>query len=240
MEIINLDSPNIIVVKNFLSDQECDDILKVKDFSEELWNLDFDQNYPKEDEVGPVLWPAISQWQGMCINITAKHFYERYGLEESYYISLAERIKGIVYAKYGADIIPEQYLINRWRVGRDQAPHLDYFMHDEEGHDYDMLARNNLPKDYLMSFEERFQTKHFSSLIYLNEDYKGGELWFPQYDGLTITPEKGMLVAFRGDENTLHGVKMVTEGIRYTVSLFWTDRSKVPSNFTLGNGPSML
>jgi len=67
-----------------------------------------------------------------------------------------------------------------------------------------------------------FQTKHYSSLIYLNDDYEGGELYFPEYD-FAIKPEVGTLICFRGDENTLHGVKKVTDGIRYTISLFWED-----------------
>lgn len=227
MEIINLKAPDVIIIKNFISDEECDEILKVKNFSETLWDLDFNQNYPKEKDVDPVLWQSITQWKGMSVNITFDHFYSRYDLNKDYYTDLSKKIKDIVSKRYDANLIPEQYLINRWRVGRDQRPHLDYFIEEEGEHDYEMLEKHNLPKSFLTSFEKRFQTKHFSSLLYLNEDYTGGELWFPQHDNFTITPEKGMLVCFRGDEDTLHGVKMVTEGIRYTVSLFFTDKDKI-------------
>lgn len=163
----------------------------------------------------------------MCVNFTHDSFYERYPIDKSFYKDLENRTKLITEDKFKVKVKTEQYLINRWRVGREQAPHLDYFISDEGHHDYEMLANNNISKKYLESFEGRFQTKHFSSLIYLNNDYDGGEIWFPQYNDFSIKPEPGMLVTFKGDENTLHGVKMVTSGIRYTVSIFWTDLNKV-------------
>jgi hypothetical protein len=227
MKQIDLEKPNIRIVKNFINKQEIDKILEAKNFSEDLWGLDFKVNYPKEEETDPVLWPSIKQWDGMCVNFTHDRFYERYPIDKSFYKDLENRTKLITEDKFKAKVKTEQYLVNRWRVGRDQAPHLDYFISDEGHHDYDMLSNNNISKKYLESFEGRFQTKHFSSLIYLNNDYDGGEIWFPQYNGFSIKPEPGMLVTFKGDEKTLHGVKMVTSGTRYTVSIFWTDLSKV-------------
>ena len=47
MEIIDHFSPNIRIIKDFLSKNECQDILKVKDLSEDLWSLDYNLNYPK-------------------------------------------------------------------------------------------------------------------------------------------------------------------------------------------------
>jgi hypothetical protein len=225
--IIDFKKPNIRIINNFLTDEECDKILSVKSFSENLWSLDFDINYPKEKDVDPALWPSITQWDGMCINFTNLEFYERYKLDKEYFENLAKRMKPHTEEKFNVtNLLKEQYLINRWRIGREQAPHLDYFLENERDHDYEMLAKNNIPKDWLKSFEGRFQTKHYSTLIYLNDDYVGGELWFPQYENFTIKPKKGMLVTFQGDENTLHGVKAVTEGTRYTISMFWTDPLK--------------
>ena len=227
MKIIKFEEPKITIVEDFLSQEECDYFLRVKDYSEELWGLDFQLNYPKEHETHEDLWPSILQWDGMCVNITRKDFYSRYDLDGDILDSLASRIKDIVADTFNPNIKIEQYLINRWRLGRGQAPHLDYFDSTEEGHDYEMLAMNNLPKAYLDTFEEKFQTKHYSSLVYLNEDYLGGELYFPQYPDIMIKPKPGTLILFSGNENTLHGVKEVDQGIRYTISIFWTDLAKV-------------
>ncbi len=51
----------------------------------------------------------------------------------------------------------------------------------------------------------------------------------PQHE-FEIRPEPGMLIAFKGDENHLHGVKKVTEGIRYTWSVFWTSTQWAVNN----------
>jgi hypothetical protein len=223
MEIIDKTSPNIRIVKKFLSKSECEEILKVKSFSEELWSLDYDVNYPKPKDVADNLQYSVSQWDGMCINITHEGFAERYGLDPAYYDTLAKRIQVHMSERFQVETLKtEQYLINRWRIGREQTPHLDYFYEEEPGHDYEKLAANNIPKDFLDTFGKMFQTKHYSSLIYLNEDYAGGELYFPEHN-FSIKPEVGTLICFKGDENTLHGVKKVESGTRYTISLFWED-----------------
>lgn len=232
-EVVDLENPNIRIVKNFISKEEAEKILQVATWSEDLWSIDYELNYPKPNDIAENLRHSVSQWDGMCINITHDHFYERYPIEKKYYLDLAEKIKFHVSDRFKVSTIKkEQYLINRWRPGRDQAPHLDYFYEEEDGHDYDMLSTNNIPPEFLKNFGKMFQTKHFSSLIYLNDDYAGGELWFPQYDSYTIKPEIGDLIVFRGDEKTLHGVKAVQSGIRYTISLFWEDteyKSKINS-----------
>jgi hypothetical protein len=223
-EVIDLYSPNIRIVKNFLTKDEVDKILEVKNFSEDLWRLDYIQNYPKIEDVAENLRWAVAQWDGMCINVTHDDWYKRYNLDQSYYLNLSERIKFHIEERFNVSTLrKEQYLINRWRPGREQTPHLDYFYEEEANHDYEMLSMNNIPKEFLDTFGKMFQTKHLSSLIYLNDDYEGGELWFPQYDNYSIKPEVGTLILFRGDENTLHGVKKVESGIRYTISLFWED-----------------
>jgi hypothetical protein len=222
-QIIDYDKPKIRVVKNFLTKEQCDYILQVKDMSEELWALDYNINYPKGDQVAKNLQYSVSQWDGMCINITEPGFAERYGLSKGFYQALSDKIKEQMILGFNVETLkPEQYLINRWRPGREQQPHIDFFYEEEPNHDYDKLSKHNLTKDFLDTFGKMFQKKHYSSLIYLNDDYVGGELYFPEYDFIT-KPEVGTLICFQGDEDALHGVKKVESGIRYTVSLFWED-----------------
>lgn len=59
-----------------------------------------------------------------------------------------------------------------------------------------------------------------SGLIYLNEDYKGGELHFPKED-LKIKPKIGSVVIFPSNFLFLHKVMPVTEGERYSVVAFF-------------------
>ena len=58
------------------------------------------------------------------------------------------------------------------------------------------------------------------SLFYLNDDYEGGELYFPLQD-VKFKPKKGAAYFFPGDKNYIHGVTEIKSGIRYTCPFFW-------------------
>ena len=63
----------------------------------------------------------------------------------------------------------------------------------------------------------------YSALLYLsdyNVDFTGGEISFPKQD-MTILPEKGMLVFFRGDLDHPHEVSIITGGSRYAIIMFF-------------------
>lgn len=222
IEIIHVSSPNIIIVKNFLNKQDIEKIMSTSKWSEDIWEIDFKINYPKQEDMPENIWSAIKRWDGMCINISRKN--KEYDLDYNFYDKVSDDIKGYVSQKFNVDNLRrEQYLINRWRIGRQQSPHLDYFIEDDRDHDYEMLAGYGLDKNSIDSFKKSFKTKHYSSLVYLNDDYEGGELYFPQHDNYAIKPEPGTLVCFKGDDENLHGVKEITEGTRYTLSMFWED-----------------
>jgi hypothetical protein len=59
---------------------------------------------------------------------------------------------------------------------------------------------------------------HVSTLIYLNDNYEGGEIYFPGHD-LEIKPKAGMFITFPGNPNYVHGVHAASEN-RYTLSMF--------------------
>jgi hypothetical protein len=61
---------------------------------------------------------------------------------------------------------------------------------------------------------------HFSCLIYLNDNFVGGEIYFPKQD-LKIKPEAGMLIAFPGNKNYKHSVEEFHGSERFALSL-WT------------------
>lgn len=62
--------------------------------------------------------------------------------------------------------------------------------------------------------------------MYLNDDYEGGELWFPLLD-LTIKPEAGDAVFFPSTYIYAHAAKQVTSGTKYAaVTMFdYNDRT---------------
>jgi hypothetical protein len=63
----------------------------------------------------------------------------------------------------------------------------------------------------------------FGFVLYLNEDYEGGGIHYPEYN-TTIQPTTGLLVMHPGD--ILHGVNEVTSGVRYNMTAFGLDASE--------------
>lgn len=213
MEIIDLKEPNVLIIKNFLNKEEIESVLNsLKLVTEEQWHiLSVDEDDP---------------WYGMSLGLSNRpEIQNRYpSINKEFFIEKEEIIKKIIEKKFNEPIIHQLSGINRWRRGRDQQPHIDYFDSSEE-HNFEELQKYNLSKKNLIKFEKkRFNDKHFSSLVYFNDNYSGGELYMPQW-GWEIKPEPGMLICFKGDENHLHGVKMIEDGVRYTWSMFWSKLS---------------
>ena len=85
-------------------------------------------------------------------------------------------------------------------------------------------------KTHIARFSEGFgMHEHFDStkpndiatLIYLNSDYDGGEIYFPAYD-ISIKPNSGDLICFPDTPDFVHGVKPITKGTRYTSPRWFT------------------
>ncbi len=65
----------------------------------------------------------------------------------------------------------------------------------------------------------RVTNRDFSLLIYLNEDFEGGELEF-KYLNCKIAPKQGLLVAFPSDWRYAHAALPVTRGVKHTIVSF--------------------
>lgn len=60
----------------------------------------------------------------------------------------------------------------------------------------------------------------FANVLYINDDFTGGELHFPKID-VTYRPERGALIVFPSADDYLHGVLPVGPGpIRYALPAF--------------------
>lgn len=117
---------------------------------------------------------------------------------------LFQRLKPIVEEFYKVEVVPTGTTIVKWLPGQFQNPHADKELH--EGPDA------GLPND--------FPHYDLSSLFYLNDDYEGGELYFPLQD-VKFKPKKGAAYFFPGDKNYIHGVTEVKGGLRFTCPFFW-------------------
>ena len=118
---------------------------------------------------------------------------------------LFKRLQPIIEDFFKVRVTPTGQTIVRWLPGQFQNPHADKELHD--GPDA------GLPND--------FPWYDLSSLFYLNDDYEGGELYFPLQD-VKFKPKRGAAYFFPGDKYFIHGVTEIKDSIRYTCPFFWT------------------
>lgn len=70
-----------------------------------------------------------------------------------------------------------------------------------------------------------FERSRYAAFVYLNEDFEGGLLKFPDHD-ITVAPKTGLLAVFAGGHKNMHEVTLITKGVRYTLGSFWDDREE--------------
>ncbi len=61
----------------------------------------------------------------------------------------------------------------------------------------------------------------YAAVLYYNDDYVDGEVFFPQHNDLKLRPAPGDLLIFPGTKDYVHGVHPVGEGpVRYVLPAF--------------------
>ncbi len=118
---------------------------------------------------------------------------------------MVARLKIEVDNFFQVDALPTSPAIVRWLPGQLQMPHAD-----KELHEGDNAGK---PND--------FPWYDIAGLFYLNDDYEGGELYFPNQQ-IQFKPKAGGAYFFPGDLNYIHGVTEITSGTRYVIPFFWT------------------
>jgi len=70
----------------------------------------------------------------------------------------------------------------------------------------------------------------YAAIVYLNDDYVDGELFFPKLD-IQLKPKAGTMLFFPGNEEYEHGVKHVGDGqIRYVLVGFIKEKDQYAKN----------
>jgi len=87
------------------------------------------------------------------------------------------------------------------------------------------LDGDELPEHYdgdgSVPAPNRNPKREISSILYLNEDFGGGEISFPN-QGIKLKPKSGMLIIFPATKEFAHSVSKVDFGCRYTIPQFWS------------------
>ena len=91
------------------------------------------------------------------------------------------------------------------------------------GGKYDAHSDNELWDSTIGKWKKTLN-RDFSILIYLNNEYDGGKLAFPNFL-CKVAPSTGLLVAFPSDHRYLHAAEPVISGERYAL-VSWAARTK--------------
>jgi hypothetical protein len=100
-----------------------------------------------------------------------------------------------------APVYPDLLQIVKWESGMFMRPHADNANPDGSVHE--------------MAYRD------FPGILYLNDDYSGGELYLTDLD-VAIEPKRGMLVGLTGGFHHEHAVLRIEAGTRLTMPFFLT------------------
>jgi predicted 2-oxoglutarate/Fe(II)-dependent dioxygenase YbiX len=91
-------------------------------------------------------------------------------------------------------IAPDSYAMSHWIIGESLEAHTDNLKYDHPD--------THSPRSII------------NALLYLTDDYTGGEIFFPEVN-MSIKPKAGSVVVF--DSDLMHGVNVVKSGTRKTL-----------------------
>ena len=187
---------NIVELENFMTEEEHKTLL---DFIRTNESWDVTETHYNED--GVVIYES-EYWKDRVA--TSRTLYKANPEIPKIINTLVARLKPIIEDFFKVKANPTDPAMVRWLPGQFQNPHADKELHEGEN--------RGKPND--------FPYYDLASLFYINDDYVGGELYFP-LQGITIKPKPRAAYFFPGDMNYVHGVTKIESGIRYTCPFFW-------------------
>lgn len=148
---------------------------------------------------------AAAFFDGRVLHVREIHEVdERLGTE---LLTLAHRMAVTIADTYRTGpLYPDDVQVVKWWEGHEMRPHADSEHPDGSPH----------PTSW----------RSYAGVIYLNEHYRGGQIYFPDLE-LEVAPSQGSFLAFGGGLDFRHGVRKIEQGVRYTCpSWFTRDQSR--------------
>jgi hypothetical protein len=147
------------------------------------------------------LWGDIAFYgsSGMGINPDDPRLAD-YNLPSMYFDSLRKRFQEAIELVFERTVKANTSHAQKWDVGGFASPHSDNS--DFDGH------------------PNAFEINKYVGILYLNSDYDGGELYFPDHN-IEFKPQAYSYLCFPGGVENIHGVKEILKGTRYTMVSFW-------------------
>lgn len=184
-----LDTPDeLLIVRDFLSREQCSELVEL---TQRLRSEEAEISMARDGEEG-----LLRRRSARRITTTIKTFEH----PDAFATVVARGLREHVEPRYGV------------RIEWFEWP--DVLLYRPGGH-YELHTDADL-RDPGTGAWRRVMDRDFSLLVYLNDDFTGGNLELPDR-GETIRPEAGMLVAFPSDHRFSHAALPVESGNRYVI-----------------------
>jgi hypothetical protein len=186
---------DIVVYENFITEEECFKMIKALD---------------DQAENGALSWMPISFYESYSSVLPQDNDKEIIdaGLSPTIFSDIEKIMPEAIASVHDLDpktISKIGYHTQKWEPGAYARKHSDNT--DEKGN------------------SGAFTRSRYAGFLYLNDNFEGGLLKFPDQD-IEIQPKTGMLAVFDGGFNNMHEVSLITKGVRYTIGSFWDDREE--------------
>lgn len=116
--------------------------------------------------------------------------------------------QSLIYKNFGELVFPDNTELTFWNPGDKMSVHSDNSWQKDA-------------PDHIKETEHPTKYRDYSVIFYLNDDYKGGEIYFPDHD-IKIEPKKGMAVVFPSNGDYNHGVKEIKNSQRMTIPIWYS------------------
>ena len=99
-----------------------------------------------------------------------------------------------------------------------------YGIEEDLWHEHYTLLKYDAGQEYKLHYDSgTYLGRAISALVYLNNDYEGGEIEFPNF-GAKIKPQPGMLILFPSNFAYAHIAHPITKGTKYSLVTWIKDR----------------
>lgn len=152
-------------------------------------------------ENGPETWDVIAFYgsYGMGLNPSQVEL-AKVGLPSDIFDKINSRTKAAVELVFDREVKANTAHAQKWTEGAFAYPHSD-------NSDFD-------------GNPTAFEINKYVAILYLNDEYTGGELYFPDHD-IEIKPNKYSIYVLPGGVENIHGVREIESGERHTMLSFW-------------------
>ena len=172
------------------------DVVEIKGFLTEQECLDMIDYLESSEED----WMEICFYGNMGMDVSAPARKNHNKINMAYIEQLRSRMQWESEKVFDRPLKNNAISAHKWTTGSFAEPHADN------------AELDGTPNSW--------QQNKIVAIVYFNDNYDGGELYFPQHD-IEVKIDAGTLMIFDVGIENLHGVKTVTSGNRYSMLTSW-------------------